>query len=102
LKYESILNVTFQEDQSRLRLGHADANFSVVRRTALSPLKNNHALKVSEEQTPRCRLGRVVSRTSAVRAMIYGAIAVAGGKLNFRTQNSHMFLQLAEGVAADT
>jgi len=40
------LDVTFQEDQSRLRLGHADANFSILRRTALSLLKNNHTLKV--------------------------------------------------------
>jgi predicted transposase YbfD/YdcC len=40
------LDVTFQEDQSRLRRGHADANFSILRRTALSLLKNNHAIKV--------------------------------------------------------
>ena len=40
------LDVTFQEDQSRLRRGHADANFSLLRRTALSLLKNNHTLKV--------------------------------------------------------
>jgi len=40
------LDVTFQEDQSRLRRGHADANFSILRRTALSLLKNNTTLKV--------------------------------------------------------
>ena len=40
------LDVTFQEDQSRVRLGHADTNFSILRRTALSLLKNNHTLKV--------------------------------------------------------
>ena len=40
------LDVTFQEDQCRLRRGHADANFSVLRRAALSLLKNNHSLKV--------------------------------------------------------
>jgi predicted transposase YbfD/YdcC len=40
------LDVTFQEDQSRLRMGHADANFSILRRTALSLLKNNRTLKV--------------------------------------------------------
>jgi predicted transposase YbfD/YdcC len=40
------LDVTFQEDQSRLRRGHADANFSILRRTALSLLKNNRTLKV--------------------------------------------------------
>ena len=36
------LDVTFGEDQSRIRKGHADANFSILRRTALSLLKNNH------------------------------------------------------------
>ena len=40
------LDVTFQEDQSRVRKGHADANFSILRRTALGLLKNNHTLKV--------------------------------------------------------
>jgi predicted transposase YbfD/YdcC len=39
------LDVTFQEDQSRIRKGHADANFSNLRRTALSLLKNNHTRK---------------------------------------------------------
>ena len=40
------LDVTFGEDQSRLRRGHADANFSILRRTALSLLKNNKTIKV--------------------------------------------------------
>jgi predicted transposase YbfD/YdcC len=40
------LDVTFGEDQSRIRNGHADANFSILRRTALSLLKNKHDLKV--------------------------------------------------------
>jgi predicted transposase YbfD/YdcC len=40
------LDVTFDEDRSRIRNGHADANFSILRRTALSLLKNNHDLKV--------------------------------------------------------
>jgi predicted transposase YbfD/YdcC len=40
------LDVTFGEDQSRLRKGHADANFSILRRTALSLLKNNRTSKV--------------------------------------------------------
>jgi len=40
------LDVTFQEDQSRVRKGHADANFSILRRTALSLLKNNKTLQV--------------------------------------------------------
>jgi predicted transposase YbfD/YdcC len=40
------LDVTFNEDQSRVRKGHADANFSSLRRTALSLLKNNKTKKV--------------------------------------------------------
>ena len=40
------LDVTFQEDQSRVRRGHADANCSLLRRTTLSLLKNNHTEKV--------------------------------------------------------
>jgi predicted transposase YbfD/YdcC len=40
------LDVTFQEDQCRIRHGHADANFSILRRTALALLKNEPTLKV--------------------------------------------------------
>jgi len=40
------LDVTFGEDQSRLRKGHADTNFSILRRTALSLLKNEPTAKV--------------------------------------------------------
>ena len=40
------LDVTFGEDQSRIRKGHADANFSIVRRTALSLLKNETTAKI--------------------------------------------------------
>jgi predicted transposase YbfD/YdcC len=40
------LDVTFQEDLCRLRKGHADVNFSILRRTALSLLKNERTLTV--------------------------------------------------------
>ena len=40
------LDVTFQEDQCRLRQGHADANFSILRRAALGLLKNEPTAKV--------------------------------------------------------
>jgi hypothetical protein len=40
------LDIAFQEEPLRLRLGHADANFRMLLRTALSLLKNNHTLKV--------------------------------------------------------
>ena len=40
------LDVTFQEDQSRLLEGHSATNFSLVRRAALSLLKNDHTKKL--------------------------------------------------------
>ena len=40
------LDLTFQEDQCRIRKGHADQNFSILRRTALSLLKNESSEKV--------------------------------------------------------
>jgi predicted transposase YbfD/YdcC len=40
------LDVTFGEDQCRTRKGNADANFSILRRTALSLLKNEKTAKV--------------------------------------------------------
>lgn len=40
------LDVTFGEDHSRVRAGHADANLSLLRRTALSLLKNNKTKKI--------------------------------------------------------
>lgn len=40
------LDVTFGEDRCRLRKGHADANFSALRRIALSLLKNERTAKV--------------------------------------------------------
>ena len=39
------LDVTFGEDQCRLRQGHADANFSLLRRHALSLLKAERTAK---------------------------------------------------------
>lgn len=40
------LDVTFGEDKSRVRQGHADTNCSLLRRTALSLLKNEKTAKV--------------------------------------------------------
>ena len=40
------LDVTFGEDHCRTRKGRADANFSILRRTALSWLKNEKTAKV--------------------------------------------------------
>lgn len=38
--------MTFGEDQCRIRKDHADANFSILRRTALSLLKNETTEKL--------------------------------------------------------
>jgi predicted transposase YbfD/YdcC len=48
------LDVTFGEDQCRLRKGHVDANFSVLRRAALSLLKNNQTCKVGVKNKRLC------------------------------------------------
>jgi len=40
------LDVTFQEDQCRIRKGYAETNFSSLRRTALSLLKNEPTARV--------------------------------------------------------
>jgi len=40
------LDVTFNEDHCRIQKGHADQNFSILRRTALSLLKNERDQKV--------------------------------------------------------
>jgi len=40
------LDVSFGADRSRIRKGHADANFAIVRRMALSLLKNEKSQKV--------------------------------------------------------
>ena len=48
------LDVTFGEDQSRLRKGHADTNFSLLRRTSLSLLKNNTSKKIGVKNKRLC------------------------------------------------
>lgn len=48
------LDVTFGEDQSRIRKGHADENFSLLRRTVLSMLKNNKTEKVGIKNKRLC------------------------------------------------
>jgi len=48
------LDVTFGEDQCRIRKGHADVNFSLLRRAALSLLKNNSTEKVGVKNKRLC------------------------------------------------
>jgi len=40
------LDVSFREDESRIRLGHAQENFSLVRKLALALLKNETTTKI--------------------------------------------------------
>ena len=72
------LDMSFGEDRSRVRKDHADANMAGVRRMALSLLKNEKSQKVgSEEQTARPPHGTIdYLRTSAIRNITYGAIAL--------------------------
>jgi predicted transposase YbfD/YdcC len=48
------LDVTFGEDPCRVRKGHADSNFSLLRRTSLSLLKNNKTEKVGVKNKRLC------------------------------------------------
>jgi predicted transposase YbfD/YdcC len=48
------LDVTFGEDQCRIRKGYADANFSLLRRAALGLLKNNATEKVGVKNKRLC------------------------------------------------
>lgn len=48
------LDVTFGEDQCRVRKDHADTNLSLLRRTSLSLLKNNQTQKVGVKNKHLC------------------------------------------------
>jgi len=48
------LDVTFGEDQCRVRKDHADTNLSLLRRTSLSLLKNNQTQKVGVKNKRLC------------------------------------------------
>jgi len=44
-KVHWVLDVAFREDDSRVRKGHADENFAIVRHIALNKLKNEKSCK---------------------------------------------------------
>lgn len=48
------LDVTYQEDQCPVRIGHADANFSLLRQTSLSLLKNHKTEEVGVKNKRLC------------------------------------------------
>lgn len=47
-KLHWVLDVNFREDHSRIRLGHADENFSTIRRIALNIIKLDNTVKASQ------------------------------------------------------
>ena len=69
--------MTNREDHSRIRKGHADVNFSTLRKTALviAQERNNQQGR-DQKQTPHRRLGRRLPLQSAFRIMTYDAIAL--------------------------
>ena len=72
------LDVTFEEDQSRLRKGHADANFSILRRTALSLLKNITRRRSESRTNASPPLGTMSTSKKSSAGGDYGAIALGG------------------------
>ncbi len=72
------LDVTFGEDQCRVRQGHADANLSLLRRTALSLLKNNQSRQCGIKNKRLCAgWGRRLPAGSPLWDIACGAIALA-------------------------
>ena len=63
------LDVTFGEDRSRMRKGHADANLAALRRMALSLLKNETSQKVGVKNK------RLIAawNTDYLRKVLFGA-----------------------------
>jgi hypothetical protein len=71
------LDVTFGEDQCRIRKGHADTNFSILRRAALSLLKNDQTAKVGvKNKRLIAAWDDAYLRKSPAREVTYGAIAL--------------------------
>ena len=71
------LDMSFGEDRSRIRKGHADANLAALRRMALSLLKNETSKKVGiKNKRLVAGMEQRLSATSAIRCIGYGAIAL--------------------------
>lgn len=61
-----VLDVVFREDDSRIRKGHGPANFAILRRTALSFIKQNKPTKTSNK---RARLLASLNHDCAMRLL---------------------------------
>jgi predicted transposase YbfD/YdcC len=64
-----VLDVTFREDRNRARAEHAQANFGVLRRTALSMLKNAAGLKGSVH----CRRQQAAWNEKTLEHVLFGS-----------------------------
>lgn len=72
------LDVTFRENEFRIRKGHAEANFKLLRKTALSLLKNNKSAKVGiKNKCIAAALDEDYILEVPARKVIYSAIALA-------------------------
>lgn len=89
------LDVTFNKDPSRIRKGHADTNFSILRRTALSMLKNEKTAEVGiKNKRFQAGLRRKLLGESPVRITTYGAIALMSGPLFKRPMTIAAFIEV--------
>jgi predicted transposase YbfD/YdcC len=68
-----VLDVTFHEDRSRAQAEHAQANFGVLRRTALSMLKNAAGLKGSIH----CRRQQAAWNEKTLENVLFGCQTAA-------------------------
>ena len=52
-----MLDVNFDEDESRKKAGNAAQDFSVISRIALNLLQNENSKKLSIKEAAGCRMG---------------------------------------------
>lgn len=69
-----VLDVTFREDRNRAQAEHSQANLGVLRRTALSMLKNATGLKGSIH----CRRQQSAWNEKTLETVLFGCQAAAG------------------------
>ena len=68
-----VLDVTFREDRSRAQVQHAQANLGVLRRTALSMLKNAAGLQGSIH----CRRQQAAWNEKTLESILFGCESAA-------------------------
>ena len=63
-----VLDVAFREDESRVRLGHADENLAVLRHMSLNLLRQEHSSRVGIHA--KRRIGWVGQQLSSARSQM--------------------------------